>query len=187
MPTAAPVNREERIFAIDMLRGFALLGILILNIVYFGLPVYAYLFPIVAGGSSGWNYAAWFTAFSLGEGQMRALFSMMFGASVLLLVERLSRRGAAAQAADIHYRRMLWLQLFGLLHAYLIWDGDILYFYAICGLFLYPLRKLLPKALIVSACVLFLFISGQGIFRYVLVRNLQAEYLKIEGQRKAGK
>jgi uncharacterized protein len=182
---AAPVSKEERIFAIDLLRGFALLGILILNIVFFGLPAAAYLFPIVAGGSSGWNYAAWFAAFSLAEGKMRAMFSMMFGASVLLLSERLSRRGA--EVADIHYRRMLWLMLFGLLHAYLTWKGDILFYYAICGLFLYPLRKLSPKALILSACVLFLFISGEGAVRYVLVRNLQAEYLKVEEQRKAGK
>jgi uncharacterized protein len=184
---AAPVTREERIFAIDALRGFALLGILVMNIASFGLPMAAYSFPVVAGGSTGWNLVAWFIVYTLGEGKMRAMFSMMFGASVYLLVERLSRKGMAGEAADIHYRRMLWLLLFGLLHAYLIWSGDILYFYAICGLFLYPLRKLSPKALIISAGVMFLFISGVGVGRYFHIRNLQADYAIVEAEMKAGR
>jgi uncharacterized protein len=183
---AVPVGREERIFAIDALRGFALLGILLMNIAFFGLPESAYLFPIAAGGSAGWNYVAWFIAYSLGEGKMRAMFSMMFGASVYLLVERLSRKGLANEVADIHYRRMLWLLLFGLLHAYLIWGGDILYFYAICGLFLYPLRKLSPKALIISAGMVFLFISAYHIARYVHIRYLQANYIEVIAEKKAG-
>jgi len=82
---AMPVGREERIFAIDALRGFALLGILVMNIASFGLPEAAYFFPVAAGGSTGWNYASWFIAYSLCEGKMRAMFSMMFGASVYLL------------------------------------------------------------------------------------------------------
>jgi uncharacterized protein len=184
---AMPVGREERIFAIDALRGFALLGILVMNIASFGLPEAAYFFPVAAGGSTGWNYASWFIAYSLCEGKMRAMFSMMFGASVYLLMERLSRKGMASEAADIHYRRMLWLLLFGLLHAFLIWSGDILYFYAICGLFLYPLRKLSPKALIISACVLFLFISASGIGRYFHARHLRAEYASVKAEERAGK
>jgi uncharacterized protein len=121
------------------------------------------------------------------EGKMRGMFSLMFGASVYLLVDRLSRKGAAAEAADIHYRRMLWLLLFGLLHAYLIWYGDILYCYALCGLLLYPLRKLSPKILLISAGVFFLFISVFSTAGYFRVRHLQAEYQKVEADEKAGK
>jgi uncharacterized protein len=82
---------------------------------------------------------------------------------------------------------MLWLLFFGLLHAYLIWAGDILYFYAICGLLLYPLRKLSSRALIISAGVLMLFISASGIARYVHIRHLQTEHFTVEAEKKAGK
>ncbi len=187
LQAVAPVGKRERISAVDTLRGFALLGILVMNIAYFGLPEQAYMYPVVAGGSSGWNYATWFIVFSLWEGKMRGMFSLMFGASVYLLVDRLSRKGAAAEAADIHYRRMLWLLLFGTIHAYLIWDGDILFFYALSGLVLYPLRKLSPKRLLVAAGVLFLLNSSFNAIVYFHIHNLEAEYQKVGAEEKAGK
>jgi uncharacterized protein len=187
LTVVTPVDKRERISAVDTLRGFALLGILVMNIAAFGLPEQAYMFPVVAGGSSGWNFVTWFVVFSMWEGKMRGMFSLMFGASVYLLVDRLSRKGAAAEAADIHYRRMLWLLLFGILHAYLIWYGDILFCYALCGLLLYPLRRLSPKALLISAGVLFLLNSGFSAIGYFHVRSLQAEYHKVEADEKAGK
>lgn len=72
------------------------------------------------GGATGWNFKTWFLVSVLFDGKLRAILSMMFGASVYMLVERLSRKGAAGEAADIHYRRMLWMMLFGLIHAYLL-------------------------------------------------------------------
>jgi uncharacterized protein len=109
------------------------------------------------------NLLTWcFTTISA-DGKMRAIFSMAFGASVDPLVDRLSRRGAAADAADIHYRRMLWLLLFGIIHAYLIWDGDILFYYAVMGLVLYPLRKLSPRILLIFAGVVVLVMVGNGV------------------------
>lgn len=187
LTAVAPVAMRERISSIDTLRGFALLGILVLNITAFGLPEYAHGNPVVAGGSTGWNFVTWFVVYSLWEGKMRGMFSMMFGASVYLLVDRLSRKGAGAEAADIHYRRMLWLLLFGILHAYLIWYGDILFFYALCGLLLYPLRRLSPKILLISAGLLILLNSGFNAIGYIHVRHLQAEYQKVEAVEKAGK
>ena len=145
-PAVAPVSSEERISALDTIRGFALLGILLMNVCSFGLPDAAYANPAPAGGATGWNLIAWSIMGVLADGKMRAIFSLTFGAGVYLLIDRLSRKGAAADAADIHYRRMLWLMLFGMMHAYLIWDGDILFFYAVLGLVLYPLRKLSPRA-----------------------------------------
>src|SRR5271168_2701639 len=129
-PIVAPVRYEERIAAVDAIRGFALLGILLMNICSFGLPMAAYSNPAAAGGSTGLNLLTWQIITILGEGKMRAIFSMTFGASVFLLIDRLSRKGAAADAADIHYRRMLWLLLFGMIHAYFIWWDDILFPYA---------------------------------------------------------
>src|ERR1041385_8709296 len=78
---------------------------------------------------------------------MRCLFSMVFGAGIVLLTSRLERGGAPS--GDIYYRRTLWLLLFGVLHAYFLWVGDILYPYALCGLALYPFRKMTPKALLI--------------------------------------
>ena len=127
-PAASPVRMEERISVLDTIRGFGLLGILLMNICSFGLPGPAYDSPAPAGGATGVNLLTWCFTTIFADGKMRAIFSMTFGASVYLLVDRLSRRGAAADAADIHYRRMLWLLLFGIIHAYLIWDGDILFY-----------------------------------------------------------
>ena len=67
------------------------------------------------------------------EGKMRAIFSMLFGAGMLVLTSRLEQRGAAAESADIYHRRLLWLVAFGLAHAYFVWWGDILFFYGVLG------------------------------------------------------
>src|ERR1017187_8591267 len=134
----APVERGERISALDTLRGFALLGIFLMNIVAMGLFGAAYDDPTAAGGSTGANLWVWAVLHVIAEGKMRCLFSMVFGASVILLTSRLEARGTSA---DIYYRRTLWLLLIGILDAYLLWAGDILYPYALCGLALFPFRK----------------------------------------------
>lgn len=143
--SAAPTSRAERITALDTLRGFALLGILLMNIVPFGMHGAAYTDPTVTGGATGANLAVWAVLHVLAEGKMRCLFSMVFGAGVILLTSRLEARGSSA---DIYYRRTLWLLLFGVAHAYLLWLGDILYPYALCALILYPFRKLPARTLL---------------------------------------
>jgi uncharacterized protein len=186
-PALAPVRLEERISALDTVRGFALLGILVMNICEFGLPISAYSNPAPAGGSTGWNLFTWAVTEVLADGKMRAIFSLAFGASVLLLVERLSRKGAGVDAADIHYRRMLWLLLFGLIHAYLIWGGDILFPYAMMGLLLFPLRKLSPRALLITAGIMMLAMTGDNVRIYFHQKNEQREYAQILADEKAGK
>src|SRR3984893_13643178 len=183
----APVRSEERITAIDTIRGFALLGILLMNICSFGLPQAAYNNPSPAGGATGPNLITWFIVTVLGEGKMRAIFSMTFGASVYLLIDRLSRKGAAADAADIHYRRTLWLLLFGLIHGYLIWSGDILYVYAMCGLVLYPLRKLSPRILLTTAAVMLIFMSTLAVYNYLHSASPMRIPSQIAADEKAGK
>jgi uncharacterized protein len=186
-PTIAPVLFEERISALDTVRGFALLGILLMNITEFGLPHPASWNPAVAGGSTGWNLFTWVVSEVLADGKLRAVFSIAFGASVLLLVERLSRKGAGIDAADIHYRRMLWLLLFGLIHAYLIWFGDILFPYALMGLLLFPLRKLSARGLLIVAGVMMLVMTGDNVRHYFHRENEQREYAQILADEKAGK
>ncbi|MBV8515169.1 MAG: DUF418 domain-containing protein, partial [Acidobacteria bacterium] len=182
-----PVRPEERISALDSIRGFALLGILLMNITAFGLPAAAYENPVPAGGHTGKNLIVWVIMTVAADGKMRAIFSLAFGASVYLLVDRLIRKGAAAAAADIHYRRMLWLLLFGLIHGYLIWSGDILYMYAMCGLVLYPLRKLSPRVLLTTAAVMLVFMGAMGIREYFRVLHLQRDSIQIAADEKAGK
>ena len=183
----APVRPDERIFALDSIRGFALLGILLMNIGSFALPFAAYENPLPAGGHTGKNLITWVIISIVADGKMRAIFSLAFGASVYLLVDRLIRKGAASDAADIHYRRMLWLLFFGLIHGYLIWSGDILYAYAMCGLVLYPLRKLSPRTLLTTAAVMLVFMAAAGLRGYFHALHLQRDSLQIAADEKAGK
>jgi uncharacterized protein len=187
LPAVAPVRIDERISAIDTIRGFALLGILLMNICSFGLPESAYSNPAPAGGATGLNLFTWCFITVMADGKMRAIFSLTFGASVYLLIDRLSRKGAAADAADIHYRRMLWLLLFGMTHAYLIWSGDILFPYAMMGLLLYPLRKLSPRALLITAGIMVLFMAGEDVYYHLHAKSLLREYVQIQADEKAGK
>jgi uncharacterized protein len=165
----APVSRQERISSVDTLRGVALLGILAMNITDFGLPGWDYsiplstVHPVFSGPHWRINTIAWFMRWILAEGKMRALFSMLFGAGAILLTARAESRGAADRAADIFTRRNMWLMLFGALHCYLIWNGDILYYYGLIALlFLYPMRNLKPKTLFISAAIV-LILNGAGI------------------------
>ena len=140
----------ERIESIDVLRGVAVLGILLMNIVSMGLPFAAYDDPTIIGNRGPIDYWTWAVATVLVEGKMRAIFSMLFGAGVVLMAERAEARGESS--ARLHVRRNLWLVLIGAAHAYLLlWPGDILFTYAVAGLPLFALRRLRPRTLLILA------------------------------------
>lgn len=181
---AGPIERGERITAIDSLRGFALLGILLMNIIAMGLCGAAYDDPTVTGGAAGANLWAWIAMHVLAEGKMRCLFSMVFGASAILLTSRLEAR---RDAADIYYRRTLWLLLFGVLHAYLLWYGEILYPYALCGFVLYPFRKMRPRGLLLIGTVLLVFNTAAYIGMGFKQREILQSGLAAEAASKQGK
>ena len=148
MGDITPTN--ERIQLLDTLRGVGVLGILLMNITAFGLLSPAYSFAgfdvSVDGGANLW---AWMLVELFGEGSMRGMFSLLFGAGVVLFTT-----GDNAKSAATHYRRMFFLLLFGLFDAYvLLWFGDILVCYALCGAMLYPLRHWRPRSLIIVAIV----------------------------------
>lgn len=152
----APVQQTERIEALDILRGIAVLGILLMNIVGFGLP-WAYENPTVAGGMDPPNYWAWAIPTMFFEGTMRGIFSLLFGASIVLLTDRMEQSGAGLRTADIHFRRMLWMMLFGVIHwALLLWIGEILFAYSIGGLLLFSFRKMQPRWMLAIAAALLL-------------------------------
>ncbi len=152
LPPAPPARREaaapagDRIEALDFVRGVALFGILLMNIVGFGLPD-AYANPQNSGGATGANLLAWIVTQIGFEGTQRALFSMLFGSSTILFMARLEAAGRP-DAADLYVRRNLWLVGFGMINGYLlIWYGDILYAYGVIALFIFPFRNLRARTL----------------------------------------
>ena len=130
----------------DVLRGFAVLGILLINIQLFSMPNAAFYNPTALGTPSTLDFAIWSMSHLLADQKFMTIFSLLFGAGVLLMTTRLAEHGAPA--ARVHYRRMFWLLVFGLAHAYLLWDGDILVLYAVCGFFVYPARGLSARGLV---------------------------------------
>lgn len=127
------LNPPTRIAALDAVRGFAVLGILLINIVGIGLPSHAVTDPTYYGADRPADLWAWAINYALAEGKMRALFTMLFGASMALLASRTAAAQGELRAAEDHYHRMFWLFVFGMAHAWLFWFGDILVSYALCG------------------------------------------------------
>lgn len=162
---AGPVAQSQRISSVDVLRGVALLGILVMNIGDYALPEGFDYNPTILNATNLGplgkpSLLLWAARFILFEGKMRALFSMLFGAGVILLTSRLEKRDAAV-CGDIFARRNLWLVLFGVLHAYFLWWGDILYFYGMTALlFLYPCRKQKARTLLIAGAVVVLCLAG---------------------------
>lgn len=150
-PLVAPVQQAERIQIVDILRGFALFGILLVNMAIFSQPFQSILFP--ADPNMPWydRAATWLIHF-LGEGKFYALFSLLFGLGMILLMERIEARGR--KFVPIYMRRLLALLLIGIVHAFLIWPGDILIIYALLGFPLLLLRKARPRTLLIWAVLL---------------------------------
>ena len=123
-----------------------------MNVQSFAMPAAAYMNPTAWGDLSGSNYLVWLVSHLLADQKMMAIFSMLFGAGIVLFAERAEARGLSA--AKLHYRRTFWLAVFGCLHAYLLWYGDILFLYAVCGAVVFWRRKQPPKRLIAEAAVL---------------------------------
>ncbi len=123
-----------------------MLGILVMNVQSFAMPSAAYANPTAYGDLAGANLFAWAASHLLVDQKFMTLFSLLFGAGVCLFAERVELRNG--RSARLHYRRMFWLLLIGLAHAYLLWSGDVLATYAVCGGLVYPLRRLRPAALL---------------------------------------
>jgi uncharacterized protein len=142
----AATGLPPRIVTLDIVRGVAVMGILAMNIVGFAMPFQAYLNPIALGPVGDADFASWAFGFIFVDGKMRGLFSFLFGASMLLVIEQSEAKGESADI--VHYRRMFWLLFFGLIHLYLIWFGDILVGYALIGMIAFLFRGLSQRALI---------------------------------------
>ncbi|MCF6216021.1 MAG: DUF418 domain-containing protein [Emcibacter sp.] len=146
---------RERLVSLDIIRGIAVLGILMVNIAGFALPFAALSNPTIAGVDSCADYYAWYFTDLLITNNMRGLFSMLFGASIILLTQKIEQQQNAQAARSYFFRRNSFLLLFGLIHSYiLLMAGDVLFPYAVAGFGLYFLRNLKAPALITIAIMI---------------------------------
>lgn len=175
-PTAVPVAPDNRIEGLDVIRGFALLGILLLNILAFGLPYRAYFDPSVDGSVAGIDFGAFFAVELLFEGAMRALFAMLFGAGIALLAT-----GGRGASPGIYYRRQFLLLAIGLLDALvLLWTGDILVCYALAGMTLYACRNWRPRSLRIAAAMVFIYLATLYSLVFLALSTMPKEAAAIE-------
>lgn len=137
---------QSRYVHLDVLRGLAVMGILAMNIIAFAMPQNAYINPIESQSANINDIATWIGSFILFDGKMRGLFSLLFGASMMLIIMRADAKGESSAA--IHYNRMIWLIIFGLLHFALIWYGDILFLYGVMGCLAYLMHHLDARQLL---------------------------------------
>lgn len=168
----------ERIQSLDLLRGVALLGILMMNIPYFALPdaVFHHQEYAHPGDVNFWTNMVVNVLF---EGKMRAIFSMLFGVGILLFTaNKEAASGGSILVADLYYRRMLWLVVFGVVHVFgVLWFGDILYWYGLDGLLLFTVRNVAPRRLLLGAVLCFAFLVFQRCWDFAEVQQKRSNYL----------
>lgn len=149
---------------------------------------FAYNDPTLGGGSTGLDLYTWIMTNLLFEGTMRGLFSLLFGVGMFILIDGLERKGAGIEAANIYFRRLSWLLVFGLIHGYLLlWIGEILYNYALMGFLVFSFRKLAPLRLVVIALAMFCAGALWSYFDYLDEKKLttqaqEAQILKADGK-----
>jgi uncharacterized protein len=184
-PLFAPVSPTERVSSVDVIRGVALLGILGMNIYAFALPWVAYNNPLAYGATSGIHFGTWVFTHLFFDLKFMAIFSMLFGAGLVLMHQRAEALGRPF--AGVYYRRMLWLLIIGAVHAYLLWFGDILFPYAVCGLVLYPFRRRSARFLIILGMILLLIglglqLSGGYFFSFARQQAAEAKAALAAGE-----
>jgi uncharacterized protein len=153
MATIPSTTASGRIITLDVIRGVAVMGIFAVNVIGMSMIDAAYMNPTAPRGWDLADVSLWLVNNVIIDGKMRSLFSMLFGASMLLVIER--AEAAGERGWSVHFRRMGVLAVFGLLHFYVIWFGDILFVYAITGMAAYFFRNARSQFLIFVAAVLF--------------------------------
>ena len=146
----------KRIDSIDVLRGFALLGILLMNISSFSMPSMAYFSPYVYDVTV-LNHILYSIGHVIADQKFMAIFSMLFGASTMLFVQ--SAMSKKKRPMMLFYSRNFWLLIIGWIHARFVWYGDILFIYAFCSFLLFFFRNLRPRAQFIIGCIIYLIPS----------------------------
>ena len=173
MATTSPPS--DRLITLDVVRGLAVMGIFSVNVVAMAMLQFAYFYPPAYGFDGVGDHIMWFLNFLFVDGKLRSLFSMLFGASMLLVIERAVKAGRSGWR--IHYARMIVLLAIGWLHWALLWWGDILTHYAAVGMVVVLLWKLRAKWLLIISCVLFVLHFAPG--AYFFTKEI-AEYRQVQ-------
>ncbi len=152
MTELAPVKQTEREIFMDVLRGFAILGIFIANLNSFSFydPTYTGRSPYLLPKA---DHSMAFLHHMLIEGKFYSIFSLLFGWGIALQFKRAAAAGV--NALPTIRRRLFFMLLLGAVHL-LIWPGDIVFFYALVGFLLIPLRKFSNKMLLITGIILVL-------------------------------
>lgn len=179
--TGMPAGDEapsSRIFSLDVLRGIALLGILIVSIWEFGgFSNNQQTFYRTGTHGGNYNLLSFVTIFF--EGKMRALFSIVFGACIILYISK-KDHPLNASVPDLYIRRMLWLMIFGIFNAIvLLWPGDILFHYAVLGILLFPFWRMRPNSLFIAAIITTLIYCGKAYWNYADDRKAYKKYTAV--------
>jgi uncharacterized protein len=181
---AGPVTAAERLVSLDTLRGVAVMGILVMNVYAFAMPLAAYYNPLIMGGADALNMGTWFFTHLFFDQKFMSIFAMLYGAGVVMMMNRAEARDVPF--TRVYYRRSAWLIVFGLLHGYFIWFGDILFHYALMGMIVFLFRKASPRMLITIACIMLpvtLLINFGSSF---YIEDMQADAAAIEQMQSEG-
>ena len=169
---------NDRIISIDVLRGFALLGILIMNITSFAMPSMSYFSPLVYDVSFT-NHIIYCISHVIADQKFMAIFSMLFGASTLLFINSSIKKGK--RPFLLFYFRNFWLLIIGYIHSTYFWYGDILFIYAFCSFFLYFFKTVSPWKQFILGSIIYLFpsITNYLTYEYVIDHLDQSEHMVI--------
>lgn len=176
-------DTKKRIHILDITRGIAILGILTVNIFYYAYPeILSWALP-VTDPDGGPGYWVGMAAEILFSGKMRGLFAMLFGISSIIILDRLTQRYDAGQAAQIYFRRMVWLLGFGLIHGFLLlYPGDILFQYAAVGIFAFPFYKASPRVRIFAMLICLAVLTYKPYRDYVYTIDLDEAHREVTAQ-----
>ncbi len=144
---------SSRLDSLDYIRGIAVLGILLSNILNYALPPGAHRWVELAGQPSVTDTMSWLVQYIFVDGKMRGIFALLFGAGLVLFMYRARARGAPAYWLQL--RRLFWLALFGLAHFFFLFTGDIVFHYAVMGMAAIWLVRLPAKWLLLAGCLIY--------------------------------
>jgi len=182
------LGHSQRIRIIDIIRGFAVLGIFTMNAADMAYPQDLVLDFHAVDPAGGWNYWTAFTSEVLFSGKMRGLFTLLFGVSSVLVVEGLIRKTDEIAATAYYFRRLLWLLAFGLANAYiLLWWGDILFKYALLGILLFPFRRASNAVLVSCVLICLAALTVPPYMEYREAANLEQQYIVARGKQDSGR
>ena len=167
---------NDRIDSIDILRGFAVLGILIMNISSFAMPSMAYFSPFVYDVNL-LNHIIYSITHIIADQKFMAIFSMLFGASTLLFTNSTKKSGKSPFIS--FYNRNFWLLIVGFIHSTYFWYGDVLFIYALCAFSLFFFKGISPKKQFILGILIYLIPT----FSNFAINEYVSDYLDSEDQR----